>query len=391
MSTKQKVYRIAIDGNETNVEQRLGSNVYAFSLLQNLEEITRGDSSIQCSIFLAKPPVSDLPKTRPGWNYTIIGPAKLWTQWAAPLYLFKNKNMFDVWYTPGHYAPRFCPIPYVTSVMDLGYHYFPEQYRANDLYQLKNWTEYSVKKAKKIVAISQSTQEEINKVYGIPKEKIEIVYPAVENIKRMSDKKATSLLTKLGIASPYFVYIGTMQPRKNLVRVIRAFEIFCDTLAKQRKSKVMHDEITLVLAGKLGWQTEPITEAIKKSPRTSQIITPGFVSNDEKTALLQQTEAQLLIGLHEGFGIPALEALHLDTIPIVSDTTSLPEVVGSAGLLVNPYNVTEIAEAMKNVVSMSPQRRGALKRHAQTQRKVFNWKNSAEKLLTLLTSTIDAS
>ena len=111
----------AIDGNEANVESRVGSNVYAFELLQALEEKTRDNPTIAVTVLLSSPAKSFLPVERQGWKYQVVGPQKFWTQWALPLHLFAKRKQYDIFFTPGHYAPRIASIPYVSSVMDTTY------------------------------------------------------------------------------------------------------------------------------------------------------------------------------------------------------------------------------------------------------------------------------
>src|SRR5690606_28350242 len=107
-------------------------------------------------------PVRDFPKQRPGWKYVIIKPRTLATQWALPIQLWKDRNTVDIFFTPGHYAPRFCPVPYVSSIMDLAFVHFPNQFRIKDLYQLKYWTRYSVKKARHVITISNFSKSDIS-------------------------------------------------------------------------------------------------------------------------------------------------------------------------------------------------------------------------------------
>ena len=154
MSNKKKTIYLAIDGNEANVEKRVGSNVYAFEILQQFYEQCKKSSQWQITVLLAREKVPDLPQPRKNWTYIYLQPQKLWTQWALPIHLFLHRRDYDLFFTPGHYAPRFSSVPYISSVMDLAYLHFPQQFRPEDLLQLKSWTKYSVNKAKKVLTIS---------------------------------------------------------------------------------------------------------------------------------------------------------------------------------------------------------------------------------------------
>lgn len=363
--SEPKVIRLAIDGNEANVLNRVGSNVYAFEILKELEVLTRPatEKSVfhKVTVLLSAPPVKDLPPAREGWQYQILKPQKFWTQWALPIHLFLHQSRYDVLFTPGHYAPRLSSIPYVSSVMDLAFLEFGHQFQKNDLLQLRHWTEYSVKHARKVIAISEATKQDVIKKYHRQPADVIIAYPSVS----MPDKEPTSLkkastLKKLSLKKPFLVYVGTLQPRKNIIRLVEAFESVKLGLASEKvRSKIKTkrqnpaEKLQLVIAGKIGWLADDTVQRIKESPFFADIILTGYVSDEVKTILLREAEASLSVGLSEGFGIPALESIQLGTIPIVSNTTSLPEVVGKAGILVTPTNHLSIAEGIRKVLRLT--------------------------------------
>ena len=191
MQDKTKTLLIGVDGNEANFKTRVGVGRYAFELLKQFKEFqidaikdrysrsTRSNFKFQ--IYLKDKPSADLPKETELWKYKIVGPKKLWTQLGLPLALFKNKlsgqEKIDVFFTPTHYAPRFCPFPRVVSVMDLSFLKYPEMFKTNDLYQLKNWTAYSVKKARKILTISQASKRDIIEYYKVSEDRVIVTYP----------------------------------------------------------------------------------------------------------------------------------------------------------------------------------------------------------------------
>jgi len=168
---------IGIDGNEANVERRVGSNQYAFELLKSLKLLK---SDHEFVIYLREPPLPEMPKSGTGWSYRVFGPKNFWTQWRLPLDLYLHKPRPDVFFSPGHYAPRFSPVPVVVSIMDLGYLKFPEQFTKKDLYQLTLWTARSIKSASHILAISQRTKNDIIEAYGVPEERITVTYPGYD-------------------------------------------------------------------------------------------------------------------------------------------------------------------------------------------------------------------
>ncbi len=383
-----KKYHFAIDGNEANVSNRVGSNVYAYHIIQELSQIVENSEKYEITVLLSSPPLKDLPKTTKNWQYRVIGPKKFWTQLAAPWHLYTHQYDYHAYYTPGHYAPRYSVVPYISSVMDLAFLKFPDQFKKSDLAQLKKWTEYSVKNASKIIAISQFTKNELVENYQVLQNDIIVAEPDVSLPQNPSTKaQLIKYLMKFGIKQPYFLYIGTLQPRKNLINLITAYEIFCD---EQLKKKVQADQLPqLVIGGKVGWMADEILARIDNSKHKKTIIITDYVPDIHKPELYKAALATILVGLYEGFGIPPLESMHFLTLPIVSSNSSLPEVVGPAGLMVNPHKPSSIADALSQAYSMPSSQLKILKEKMVSQRAKFSWTNSAEKIFNALLEVAD--
>jgi len=376
---------IAIDGNEANVTQRVGSNVYAFEIIKALEKITRHQQAYQFTILLAQVPISDLPKPRSGWKYQVIGPKIFWTQLGEPIYLYHHQTEFQVLFAPGHYAPRFCPIPYVSSVMDLAYLHFPQQFRSHDLLQLSNWTKYSVKHARKVIAISEFTKQDIVKHYHKKSRDVVVAYPGLTSEVNHQPIPNRQIFSQFEITQPYFIYVGTIQPRKNLINLVEAFEsVVRSWESRQLKGRHKTKSLQLVIAGKVGWLAESFFERVQQSPFADQIKIVNYVSPREKQVLYENATANILVGLYEGFGIPPLEAMAVGTPAIVANNTSLPEVVGKAGVLVNPNRPQSIAQGMKEVLDWSAKHRAQIRKMMKIQVDKFNWETSAQVILKTL-------
>lgn len=373
--------RIAIDGNEANCEQRVGSNVYAHSILRELEQLTRNQSHISVTVLLSQAKKAHMPERRSGWRYQVLRPQFLWTQWALPIHLFQNTKRYDVFFTPGHYAPRFSAVPYVSSVMDTAYLKYPEQFRAADTLKLTNWTEYSVKNAQKVITISEFSKQEIVKYYQKSEDDVVVAYPSIGQLEKLDTSEAQQLVAQLGVSGKYFLYVGTLQPRKNLVRVIKGFAQFCRDRVAEREDTVLPQ---LVLAGKVGWLADQVLHAAKSSEFSDQIIVTGYVDECTKAALYSQAEASILVGLYEGFGMPPLESLAYGCTPIVSNTTSLPEAVGEAGILVDPMSTEEIATALLETYCMSKTVKAHWRKAGREQVRRFSWRKSAQTILSTL-------
>ncbi len=402
--------RFAIDGNEANVSNRVGSNVYAFEIVRHLELITRNRPDISSTILLSAPPQEHLPTARVGWEYLVVSPSRLWTQWALPIHIFWHKADYDVLFTPGHYGPRFSSIPYVSSVMDLAFLKFPDDFKMSDLLQLKAWTEYSVKRAATVVAISEFTKKEIVRYYNKSQKDIVVAYPDISLKPKYSFKRFVHFLKAHQITGPYILSVGTIQPRKNLIRLIEAFENIADditisksipqpllakksirnVLAGKQKSKPA-EPLKLVLAGKIGWLAEEILQKINQSPLKDRIIMTGFVPDDLKSPLYEHSVCTAMVSPYEGFGIPALEAMASGGIAMVANTASLPEVVGDAGILVNPNNAGSIANGLLQTLHLTAKERSRLIKLGQLQCSKFSWQQSATAILQILESLADKS
>lgn len=352
--------RIWIDGYEANVEQRLGSSQVAFELLKNLEKI---DQKNEYTVLLPSPPLGDLPKMRFGWRYRILKPKILWTQIVLPLALFTARQKPDLIFSPTHYIPRFSPVKRIATIFDLSFLHFPEMFGKKDLWQLKNWTKFSVQNADHIITISNFSKQDIIAQYGIDKNKITVAYPGF-NADVFKERKTKE--------DNYIIYIGTIQPRKNLKRLIEAV------------SRI--ENLKLLIVGKTegegrrGWKFEEILETPKRLGVEDRVKFLGFVPTEELQNLLSGSLAFVLPSLWEGFGIPVVEAMACGTPVIVSNVSSLPEVVGDAGLLVDSYSVDQIEQAIRSVVS-DKKLRQKYSKAVLSQAQKFSWQKMAKQVL----------
>lgn len=363
---------IGIDGNEANVLHRVGSGQYVFELLGHLAKI---GSPHPFLIYLKSDPHEGLPKETKNWHYRVFGPKKLWTQIALPLNLYFGSPQPNVFFTPSHYAPRFSPIPVVITIFDLSFIHYPAMFRKSDLYQLRNWTSYSIKKATKILTISQSSKADIVKFYKIPEEKVVVTYPGVGgSFKPQPAEKIEFIKKKYQISSDYILYVGTLQPRKNLERLIEAF------------ANLHLNTLNLVIAGKKGWLYGQIFAKVKELKLEDKVIFTDFVPLEDLPALYSGAKVFVNVSLWEGFGIPVAEAMASGVPVVVSNTSSLPEVVGDVRILVNPENVESIADGIKKVLNLNQNEREAVMENNIVQAKKFFWEKCARETLKVLTS-----
>lgn len=359
---------IGIDGNEANTKLRVGSNVYAHRILQGIHDT---DQTFNYQIYLKSPPQKHLPSANHRWHYRHFGPGKLWTQWRLPLDLYFHKPRPSLYFTPGHYAPRFSPIPTAISIMDLAFLSFPETFKPSVLRQLTSWTKYSVMAASHIFAISHHTKKDLLKHYQVSPDKITVTHLGT-NLKKPDDwslSEKTKVMSKYQIPGRYFIFVGTRQPRKNLDTLIKAFN---RVHANERN-------IFLVIAGKTWHQFTDSSLQV-----SSNVITTGFVPNSDLAKLILGAEALVLPSLYEGFGIPVLEAMSLGTLATASNTSSIPEITGDSPLLFDPTNDKAIAATLTQILHLSPEKRKKLIREGKIKAKNFSWENCTRQTLKVL-------
>lgn len=366
---------IGIDINEANIGQRVGANQVAFAMINALvENLFEGDKIIA----LAKErPLPDLPVTSDKLSYEIFGPGKMWVLTGLTKRLFLNKPRLDVLFSPGHYTPLLSRVPAVIYLMDLAYERFGSEYFTTyDINQLKRWTPLSIKKAKHVLTISEFSKSEIISFYQTPAEKITVVYPGFDRLiyhSKIPKTKQRQVRKKYGISGKYFLYVGTLQPRKNLGKLIEAF------------AKLKNKQVKLVIGGKKGWLYDQIFEQARELKLENRVLFLGFVPNEDLPGLIKGSQAYVLPSLYEGFGMPPVEAQAVGVPVVVSRVSSLPEVIGESGIYIeDPNSVNGIKEALEKVLSLKKSERAAIIEAGKENTKRFDWNLSAIKLLAIL-------
>lgn len=335
---------IGINGNEANVAHRVGVGQYAFELLSHLKGPFK--------VYLSSQPLPDMPKL----DYEVFGPKKLWTLTGLQRKLLTDAP--DVLFTPTHYAPIYVPCPSVISIMDMSFERFPQFFKKKDLYQLKYWTKFSAKQAKKIITISEFSKNEICKIYDFPREKVVVTYPGYDT------DRFNTRVKKKNRYGDYLLFLGTLQPRKNIARLIEAYS--------QLKTNSKLVIAGMINEGRGGWMNANIKAS-------SRIILTGYIPDKEVPVLMTNAKAYILPSLYEGFGIPAIEAMACGTPVIVSRVSSLPEICGGAATYIeDPYDIQSIKIALQQGIKADKVKLGLewVKR--------YNWKDTAKRTLDVL-------
>ena len=392
---------IGIDGNEANVEKKVGIGEYSFELLKKFEEFKI--SNLKFQIYLKDPPNGDMPKERDGWKYIVVKPRKMWTQFALPLHLFIGSPRPDVFFTPSHYAPRFAIMPTAISIMDLSYVHFPQLFNTHDLYQLTNWTKYSARQAKHIFTISNASKDDIIKEYHVAPDDVTVTYLGIRDEAKKKTMSQHELIQKYGISKNYILFVGTLQPRKNITRLIEAFALmqrgpvrgFPSTDARLAPSanklrvsgslstSATPKDLELVIVGKKGWLYEDILAAPEKYGVMDSVKFLDFVPTEDLPSLYEHALCYVLPSLYEGFGLPVLEAMKCGCPVITSKVSSLPEAGGDAALYVDPEHVEDIAQKIQQVIS-DEKLRDEMRKKGLEHIKKFSWEKAAKETLEVL-------
>ncbi len=261
--------------------------------------------------------------------------------------------------------------PLVVTVHDLSFLRYPSFFTPKQrLWHAMVRPERLLRDAAAVVAVSEHTKADIVELFGVDAARIHVVSPGVSLSEPPADTSDT--LQRFGVRNPFFLYVGAMEPRKNLGALVAAFA-------------EMPDGVDLVIAGGAGWLDAPVREAIRTSPASARIHVIGYVSDAEKAALYGAAIAFVYPSLYEGFGMPPLEAMACGTPVITSLSSSLGEVVGDAALVADPHDVVGIADAMRAVLFDTGLRK-ELAARGKERAKLFDWSRSASALRDVFTS-----
>ncbi len=317
-----------------------------------------------------------LPELAADHTWRLFGPCapygspwpKYWTQTKLPIDLYCGRT--DVLFMPIQQLPIIRPrMKTVAVVHDLAFHYYPELFTFKDWALLHLFTAQVAREADRIIAVSHATADDLDRFYGRGKN-VSVVHHGVD-LERFSQSVRNSEAKVPDTLKPYVLFVGQIQPRKNIVRLVEAFE----RLAEQDR------ELHLVIAGGHGWLQEPILQRIKQSPQYMRIKVLGPVADDHLPGLYAHAEVFVLPSLYEGFGMPVLEAMAAGCPVVTSTVSSLPEVAGEAAVLVDSTSVPAIADGIQR----ARQHRSELIARGRQRAAEFTWEKTARATLRVLT------
>lgn len=280
----------------------------------------------------------------------------------------------DLFWAPNPHFVSLSPnIPLVLTVHDLSYERYPEFFSAKRRLWHRAINPRSLsKRAAAIIAVSRHTKRDLIELYDIPEERIHVTHEGCDEtyFERADSEKLRELKRRLALPEHFILHVGTLEPRKNHQTLITAFESL--------KRNPRYRDLGLVLAGPRGWKNADILNAVHKSPERASIKLLGFVNPSDKPLLYQTSMLFVFPSFYEGFGLPPLEAMASGTPVVASFASSLGEIVGDAGLLIDPYRPADLADALESLLE-SPSLRATYAHKGRLQAQKFSWDNCAQK------------
>lgn len=363
ISPSTRSLRVVFDMTFPN-RLKTGTRTYATELLAALQ--TSSSHQFTC---LAEP-VPD--RSRTIWGKMWNGLRNiLWIQIVLPIRLFWLKA--DVLHAPSFFAPLLCPCPVVLTIYDTLY-LTQAQHYGDRLFLLyaKLFIKPAIKRSSLVSTLSQTSKTAILSTFDIPDQKVHVIYPGVSSRFRptLDAVEIRRLREKYHIMSRFFLFVGALEPRKNLPSLLRAFHLFL-------KTKQGSEHYQLVLAGPGGPALQELQQIAHQLGISEHVHWPGYVTDDDVPTLYSAAEAFVFPSLGEGFGLPIVEAMACGTPVVTSNVSCIPEIAGDAALLVDPTDAQALASAMERIVLDDAVRRQLVTKGLE-RAALFSWQRTAQ-------------
>lgn len=361
--------RIGVDASRVATGHRTGTEQYSVQLLEALGALDR-QHEYRLYFNARHRPDLRLPAN---FHARSIPFPRLWTH--ARLAAEMLTDPPDLLFVPAHVVPLAHPRTVVT-IHDLGYRAFPGAHTRRSRYYLGASTRWSAAVARRIIVPSEATARDLHAAYETPRARIAVIPHGYHpRFRPLPEAEVAAGLARLGIAPPYILAVGTLQPRKNLARTLAAFEQLVARGLPHR----------LVLVGRRGWLADPLFAALglPDSPTHGRVQLTGYLDDDDLPIVYNGAAALAFPSLFEGFGLPALEALACGLPTLTSDTSSLPEVVGDAALTVDPLDTSAITAGLLRLLTDAGLR-AELRERGLARARSFSWARAAAATLATL-------
>ena len=304
-----------------------------------------------------------------------------WYEWSIPRIL--RQYNADVFVSPDGFLSLRTSVPTLMVLHDIAWKHFKGHVNFSTFQYYNHYVPKFVAAAGRIATVSQYSKQDMAENFGADSNKIDVVYNGShERYKALSKAEIEQVRTQYSDGQPYFLYVGSIHPRKNVERLLQAFNQF---------KKATASPLKMLIVGRRMGKGSPIEQLLPTLEHAKDIIFLGYLSTNELPPIVGAAYALTYVSLFEGFGIPLLEALYCDVPSITSNTSSMPEVVGAAGLLADPTSINSIAEQMQKLWEQADLRQTLIEK-GRIQRQLFSWDQTAQKLwksLELLLEAVD--
>ncbi len=372
--------RIAIDAHSVGTGLA-GNETYATNLIEALAQI---DQFNLYTLYVTRKEAVERFKNR--WpNFTVRSTLPHSPLIRIPLTLSAElrRNRVDVLHVQ-FTAPPAAPCPVVVSIHDLSFEHLPQTFKRRSRIQLRLTVRRSARLASQVITLSNHSRADIIDTYKIDPDKVTAIpLAAPAHYTRITDDKELQRVKQTyGINGPYILCVGSVQPRKNVTRLLHAYSLLRGDGPTGKLPK-------LVIAGKFAWLFDETLRTIDQLNLKDSVIVTGYVRDADLPALYSGARCFVYPSYFEGFGLPPLEAMKCGTAVIVGNQTSMPEVVGEAAQLVNPFDVNDIAAGVRRVI-MDDAWRSTLERRGLERAKLFDWQQTARKTLEVYKKAVNS-
>ncbi len=361
--------RLAIDASRTTAARITGTEAYARDLIRALIAANPGHS---IDLYFRDAPAPDVFPDHPEVTQRVIPFRRAWTHVRFAAALWQDRP--DWTFVPAHTLPFVFPGRAAVTVHDLGYKVFPRAHTRLSRLYLDMTTRFSAARAAVVFADSRATAADLTRWYGTPPDKIHVVYPGVSMPERaVPPAEIAAVRAKYGLPERYFLFLGTLQPRKNIARLTDAY----------RRYRADGGKAALALVGGRGWLFEPAWTA------GDGVIAPGYADDADKAALYAGSVGLVLPSLYEGFGFPVIEAARCGAPVLCSNTSSLAELGGESALRVDPLDTDAIADGLRRLDALTPAERADLIQCGRADAARFTWESAARAVWLALSGSED--
>jgi glycosyltransferase involved in cell wall biosynthesis len=342
-----------------------GINSYIYYLLKNLGQL---DSGHRYSVFLSEHRFADArlrlyytpwPTHRPVVRI-------LWEQLMQPIALHRRE--VDLLHAMAFVGPLVTPCPFVVTIYDLSFLHCPDAFRPWNRWYLSTFTALSVRRARRVIVISKSTKRDVVDMLGVPPDRVDVAYCGVDEIFHpLPAAEVANFRHERALPDRFILFLGTLEPRKNVQKLIRAYS---------RWRKVEPGIPKLVVAGGKGWYYDRIFDEVESLGLTGEVIFPGYVMQEDLPWWYSAADLFVYPSRFEGFGMPVLEAMACGTPVVTTNVAALPEVAGDAALLVDPDDETQLVEVMRQALRDEALRQ-EMRAKGLAQAASFTWARTA--------------